>query len=456
VSRLATCLAAAALAGCAGQSGTIAIEIVTAPGSPVLDEVTRVRMTLSRPYRAVEVERGADGSFVLAIDVTADGPSGDVLFEGFDAAGDLRAYGRTPPLPIAAIDAAIAIYVAAPMSLAAAPMELGTARTEIGVAPLPYGALLAGGRDAAGAPSDHLAIYSAYDHELRRGLDLPEPRAGVSVGTGLSGYVYLFGGEDAAGGARGTLWRFDTTIAPSGRWLEASEADTLARVGAGIAPLGSDAFLVTGDPPVLLEGLTLRASPIDVSFSVQGLAASVQLETLPGRPIYTVIAGEGAGATGILRLASGTITQEANAPATSARTGHAVVSTVSGDILIVGGRFGDEVVGSVIRATPAARSYALREDVLSTPRADAAVAATAAYLVVAGGRDGDGAVIPDAEILDVETLAPRATIPLAVPRAGAVARALPNQQVLIVGGVDADGVPVATLELFTPPPPARP
>jgi len=38
-----------------------------------------------------------------------------------------------------------------------------------------------------------------------------------------------------------------------------------------------------------------------------------------------------------------------------------------------------------------------------------------------------------------------------VPRTHAVAHALPNDQILIAGGLDAAGAPVGTLELFTPP-----
>ena len=84
------------------------------------------------------------------------------------------------------------------------------------------------------------------------------------------------------------------------------------------------------------------------------------------------------------------------------------------------------------------------------------IAATAGYLVVAGGRDASGAIVPDVEVFDVETLERVATLPMLVPRAGATARPLPNQQVLIAGGVDASGAPVATIELFTPTPPELP
>jgi len=50
------------------------------------------------------------------------------------------------------------------------------------------------------------------------------------------------------------------------------------------------------------------------------------------------------------------------------------------------------------------------------------------------------------------TLAPLASLPLVVPRTGASALALPNDQILIAGGTDAAGAPIDTLELFTPAP----
>jgi hypothetical protein len=81
-----------------------------------------------------------------------------------------------------------------------------------------------------------------------------------------------------------------------------------------------------------------------------------------------------------------------------------------------------------------------------------AAAATARHLVIAGGTTSTG-VDDRVDIFDAVTLAPVTTATLSVPRTGAVAVALPNDQVLIAGGVDAAGAPIATLELFTP---ARP
>ena len=87
-------------------------------------------------------------------------------------------------------------------------------------------------------------------------------------------------------------------------------------------------------------------------------------------------------------------------------------------------------------------------DALSTARRQPAVAATARHIVVAGGTDAGGAPIASADVLDAHTLARLATLPI-LPRTGGFAIALPNQQVLLGGGAPAS----ATLELYTPEPP---
>ena len=91
-------------------------------------------------------------------------------------------------------------------------------------------------------------------------------------------------------------------------------------------------------------------------------------------------------------------------------------------------------------------------DLLTVARNEAAIAATSTHIVVAGGLDSDGAVVPDAEIIDAATLAPITSLPLAVPRHGAHAVELANGQIAIFGGLDASDTPVETIELFTPTP----
>jgi hypothetical protein len=103
--------------------------------------------------------------------------------------------------------------------------------------------------------------------------------------------------------------------------------------------------------------------------------------------------------------------------------------------------------GDVVRIDPAAGTGELIE--AGEPRTGCATASTGKYVVVAGGATAAG-VVATADIYDAMTLSRVATAPLVVPRTDAEAVALPNGQILIVGGRDASGAPVSTLELFTP------
>jgi hypothetical protein len=444
---LGACLLAN-LAGCPGETGTLSVQIVTAPGSTLLDPVTRLRATLSSPLRVVEADRGPDG-FELAIEVEADGRGAVLTVEALDAGGALVANGATPVLPIAAVEADIAIYLGAPDTLAAAPVALDPPRSEIGTGLLQYGTLLVGGRDAAGAPLADLDIYNAYTHTVQAGEDLPAARRGIAVGTSTSGYAYLFGGADAAGAPTGTAWRFDTQAEPAGDYLELDDDPAVARTGAVMAPLGVEEFVVSGEPVVFLSGFTGLAA-VQMPMQLPPAAISVQDSTIPGSPIYTVFIGASAGSTGIVRLLSEVFTDE-GAPADALRTGHGLVPTPDDEVIAIGGRTAaDGLVRSAVRYAPQSRVATSIPDVLATAREDAAIATNGEVLVVAGGRDAAGAVLGDAELIELATLVPIATIPLLVPRAGAVARPLTNGQIAIYGGVDAAGMPVATIELFTP------
>jgi hypothetical protein len=440
--------AVATLAGCPGETGTLSVRLVTAPGSTLLDPVTRIRATLSSPFRVVEADRGPDG-FEIAIEVEADGRGALLTVEALDAGGEVVANGATPVLPIAAVEADIAIYLGAPSTLAAAPVALDPPRSELGTGLLQFGTLLAGGRDAAGAPVADLDIYNAYTHELVAGEDLPATRRGVAVGTSSTGYAYLLGGTDAAGAVTGTVWRFDTQAEPAGDYLELDDEPTIARTGAVIAPLGAEEFVVTGDPVVLLSGFTGVAA-LEMPAQLPPAAVSVQDSSLPGAPIYTVFIGVGAGSTGIVRMVAEVFTDESGPP-DALRTGHGMVPTPDEEVVAIGGRTAaDGLVRSAVLYSPGNRTGSSIPDVLVTAREDAAIATNGEVLVVAGGRDAAGMVLGDAELIALATLTPIATVPMVVPRAGAVARPLPNGQVAIYGGVDAAGMPVGTIELFTP------
>ncbi len=441
---------AAVVAGasaCEGDVGLMTVTIVTAPDSTVMDDVVRARMTLDNPATVVEATRDGNGQLFLDLDVEANGVTGSVMFEGFDSAGSLIAVGRSGPLPIAAFDGRVDVYVAPPLSFAEAPVELETARSDIGISLLSFGVLLAGGRDAAGNATDDMAIYNVYDHALQIGAPLPEARFGMTNLGGSFGIVYLFGGTDPAGDPSAALWRLDTNVAPGGSYQTQRTDDSLARTGAAGAPLGQEAFLVTGDPPVIVDGLGGRAAAIPDAAPIAGTVTSVSIDGT----VYTLVAGRGASATGAT-LFVGNQWIELSPPADMERTGHRTLALPGGDMLTLGGATLASTPASAIRFDPVSRSFTTIEDFLATPRTNPAAATTGRHLVVAGGIDSAGETVSTAEVFDAVTLAPIATVPMVVPRSGAAAATLASGQVLVVGGVDASGAPVAVIELFTPGP----
>lgn len=435
----------AILAGaCQGAVGTVDLEIVTAPGSTVMDPVERLRLTLTNPETVIEAER-TGGGFDLGLEVTAKGQNGLVYLEGFDADGNLVASGRTGPLPIAAFDATVRIFVAPPVSVEEAPEMLSVARSEAGATRLSFGVLLAGGRDGDGAVDDTVEIYNLYDHRVQQGEPLPEARTGISAMTGSFGLVWLFGGEDGAGTATHHLLLFDTNVAPAGAYAMAASHSELARSFATAAPIEEDVFVVLGDPVTLVDGTTGNADALDATLPADATAVSVLSGGLPN----TLVVGTGTGASGAATIVNRVVT-EVPAPAVIDRVGHGAVILPDGDALVIGGRTAGGLEADGVRFDFASREFTVIADLLATPREDAAIASTSEYIVVAGGTDVDGAVVTDIEIFDAASLARVATVPAVVPRTGASALRMANGQIVISGGLDASGAPTPVLELFTP------
>ncbi|ACY17210.1 hypothetical protein [Haliangium ochraceum] len=453
---------AAALLGACERTGTITVQLATAPDSAVLDAATRVRLRLTEPPAEFEAERASDGSFDLALDVAAEDVLGAIVFEAYDAGGELVAYGSTPPLPIAGITADITLYAAAPMSMAATPtplaMEGASARTAMGAAAVPYGALLVGGRDGAGAASSALTSYSVYEHEFVHVGELPGARVAPAVASGARDAVFVFGGLDENQVARDTLYSLIGGTSSRAAALELrTEGSELGRSGAAMSALGGERFGVSGDPAVLVDGIAGEARVWEGAPALAGTAVS----GVVGGVVRTLFAGAGNGEAGAWIFASDSFAMP-EVPSIDGedaplwRTGHGSALLPDGSAVVVGGRLTRDEGSSALPAAGVRVDLAgLRAEPgprLATPRVDAAVAATESYLVVAGGSDEAGAVLADVELFAADDLAPVAVLPLVVPRTGAVAVPLGNGQVLIAGGSDASGAPVATAELFTPRP----
>lgn len=412
------------LAACTNESGTIQLELTTAPGSTILDGVDRLRVTLTDPPVVVEAPRVNDG-FDLALDVEATGTAGVLIVEGFDAGDALVATGSSPPFAVSGIDARVVIYIASPLTIGAAPLKLPAERIGVASTALSYGFAVAGGETIDGTRSDSIFIYNAFDHTLAAGIAMPAPKSFQTLATGSNNNVYLFGGLGADGAPTGSLWRFDTNAQPNGSFAVQPDDVALARSGASAITLAPEHYVISGMPPLNLDfGVAVARA------DVAALGTGVGLE-LDGRTIG-VFAGDP-----VTRLEGDVFEPYA-------------VSTVSSTVAAIAGTAAlfttDTTSLLVLDAT--AIGPASMADVLSVVRDRPAIAATSRHIVIAGGLDELGAPIATADILDATTLERLATVPC-LGRAGASAYALPNDQIAIVGGEPANDA----IELFTPPAP---
>jgi len=390
-------------------------------------------LVLTNPVQEITAARDS-GMFSIAIDVEANGAQRSVIIDGLDAAGTVIATGASPEFAIYPIDSRLAIYMAAPNTIAAAPVELASSLDQVGIAPLSYGAMFAGGRDRNGSPSDAISIYNVYDHALTPGAAMPEPRSGVAVGGSSGRYMYLFGGRDAAGEITANLWRFDAQVAPSGAVTDFPTSQ-FPRSQQAMVPISGDRVLITGAPALELSTTANRVAPRGDAPTLPANAAAIT-----GRDGVAVAVFASADALTRFR---NDMFDTLDVPMAN-RSGAAVIGLPDGKVAIVCGD------GDAIRLDPVT-GVSEAFSIPTARRTGCAVAATQRHLVIAGGTTiSTGAVATTAEVYDATTLNLIATTPLVVPRTGAQATALPNDQIIISSGLDERGAPSAVLELFTP------
>jgi hypothetical protein len=423
-----------AAAACSGETGTLAVTLTTAPGSTLLDGVDKLQLTLTNPPQ-VETAVRTNGRFSISLELPATGEVARLFVEGFDSGGARIANGASPPFPLGALEGRIVIYMASPLSIGDAPLSLAPARSELAIASLPYGTIVAGGRLESGIPSDAVTIYNAFDHSLLAGAPLPAPRAGLAMIVGNANAAYMFGGTDDAGAATASLWRFDTTTPPAGMYTDYGMKEGFARSGQHLVPIGNDHYLVTGSPIAELSSLD------------GAMTARDELPALP--PAGVALTGNDAklatifaGPDGVVQFKSGGFTA-LDLPA-AARADANVVALPGGKVLVVCG----STEGVLIDAASGAGE--VLPGLPPTVRTGCAAAATSRHVVIAGGSEA-GVVTDAVDVYDAATLASVGALQLRVPRTNAVAIGLPNDQILIAGGTDAAGLPVGTIELFTPP-----
>jgi hypothetical protein len=244
----------------------------------------------------------------------------------------------------------------------------------------------------------------------------------------------MFGGSDPTGTARATAYRFDTSVSPNGAISLVGEFAGFARSGQTALSIGGENVLVTGAPIAVLSGTASTVTARDELPSLPPSGAAVVGNDGIAVAIF-------AGSDGVTRFRGNTF--DALSIPAAARADAVVLALPGGKVGVVCGG------AELIRIDAASGTAETFPAIPSELRTGCAAAATTRHLVIAGGTIA-GAPATTAEIYDAATLALIATRPLVTPRTGAIATALPNGQILIAGGTDAAGAPIATLELFTP------
>ncbi len=461
-------------AGCGGKKGTIEIDIVTSPlDQNPFEGVSEARWTIGDKVKSVPVD--TMGHFSFEFEQDPPNEARKIVLDGLDSMGTIRCHGETPPLNLTPVDQGpYAIWVARVETITAALAVLPEARTELAsLGATGLGALFAGGRDNTGAARKNAVIYSVYNQKMIPVADMSGPRAGaVAISASPRGMV--FGGSQATGfGAPATALGTGELFDPStgtGIWTAVPAASAPVPFSQGhVMVLGSGQGLVTG------------------GFGETGAAlSSATLLSVGGTAVITPTAGQmvghrvrhagaparfpdGDGALIIGGLADGDLT-----PACERFTGQsfttfkadgvenrwdATASAMTGGVLLAGGTIADNGVRAATRSVifipteTAANMNPQRFDaLLSVARAGHTATRVGADLLLCGGYDASNQLIASCDIIGTAPVALKRTLPMGTARKGHSAVQLETGIVLLAGGVGADGMPLASIEIYTPVP----
>jgi hypothetical protein len=469
--RPASLIALSLLAACGGRSGTLSLEVVTSPADDPFSSAAQVRITVSDgseqpPQKTVSV---SNGRFTLSFDQP---PKNDVaapiLVEALDGSGQLLAWGRSPPIALAAADQGpYKIWVARPGRMLPARDDLHLARRGPAVANITgLGVLFAGGLDANGTPTPKSGIYDLFTHTVIDVTDLSRARAFAS-GAGSAGFSGLvcFGATQGSTGAPVTgCDLYDPTSGTGlGLWASLSGDAVEARSAATTIRLTDTAVLLSGGldgngQRVATAGvLTTDASPKLTAAAVSMVTArahhcgsAVGFGDGPGALLF---GGAAAGAPVAERLVGQTFAAYGGFDNTISRDDATCTTLPDGRVLILGGQTatGPTAEGLVVSPTLPAASVTPLADLLSVARSRHSATLIGPHLLVCGGLDPAGAPLGSCDVLDPATLTRTATIQMATPRYDHSATALETGGALIAGGVSSQGALTPTIELYTPP-----
>jgi hypothetical protein len=146
--------------------------------------------------------------------------------------------------------------------------------------------------------------------------------------------------------------------------------------------------------------------------------------------------------------------REPSSPLVRRRADHTLTAAGTGRdalVVVVGGTGPDGPVADIELFDPFTRGFALAGAPLDTPRAHhSATLLPSGLVLVAGGLDAGGSPLAAAELFDPARRSTRPTGALGTARSGHSATLLPSGRVLVAGGVDASGAPTSSVEIYDP------
>jgi hypothetical protein len=465
------------LSSCGDESkpaAQVVVHVFVPQGTNPLVGSTRIVFTFQKPEVDTFVETtptdvGTITELLYAYTFPQEAATTVLEVRAEDAGGIVRARGRSIPFDIpAGTIQNIGVLPLQPglWSLGPAAMKLTQARALLGAAVVGDGGIMvAGGTTAAGVtPTVELFDLNAYA-PAPGSLAMPAPRSRFAMLALNPDQVLMVGGVMASAGV-------DLFDGPAQTWSILPLPADLPPMWAGprFLSLGAGTSLLWGgvneaDAPV---PNLVRASPTELSEMTATHTRTDPDATLvqtPDGPRVLFYGGNAPGeaSASLLDPVTGTLEDDPLAP-DDARTRGSVVG-VGGMRAVVAGGIGaagdlttnvrvfdaactDPAAGCSVWSDPGlvlssggftdARGVPIDPEG-GDPRA-----------LFAGGVDATGAPVSDAVILDAET-GGDSWFPLRTPRSGAMLLRLPTGQFVIIGGLDAAGNPLDTMEFFEPP-----
>jgi hypothetical protein len=407
-------------AACGGKKGTVEIDIVVSPLDDPFTFAAQARFTIGDQMQSVPV---TNGHFSFSIDLDPPKDAEPIIVEALDSAGNVIGHGQTPALALQPIDQGpFSVWVGRPGTVAAARAALAAGRTEIAAfGATGLGVMFAGGRDATGAALANTAVYDVYTHAIIQSEDgslkpMTTPRAGAAA-TASSPRGIVYGGAQSTGiGTAGGALASGELFDPSGGGLW-SAVPASAATDAAYAPqttiLGSGSALVSGGLSATGDAITSA-----LLISTSGTITLTPLSPMVAKR-YRHASGaarfpDGDGALLIGGLADGDPgppVERLIGQAFTTFTANGVenrwdatATALSGGVLLVGGTIpgasGRVATTSVVFIPTETTGDPQRYDtLLPTPRAQHTATLVGDDLLLCGGVDATGAPIASCELI---------------------------------------------------------